>query len=396
MARSGWSTANFLRTGGTPVTAVPCTLACWASVPSHSSQVNLFGIYNSADTTGNRNQFALLLTTGAQVGARTSGASGGNTAMTSTTFADGVSFHACGVFAGATDRRAYLNGGGKATNISGNTPSGLNRISVGCQDQNAPSSAIPSGSIAGEFAIWNVALTDPDVLMLAQGIPAYMVKPASLVFYAPGLGQYGPEIDIVGKRDLAIQGSLVAANHPPVRYTARSSRGAFHSIPLISVSLSGLSGSSTPGALATTGVLATSALRTLTGVVGIGAGGTITPQALLALLGVQGAAAIGALVADTATRINLSGVQGTSATASMVAAVQLLLSGNGTVGDIGLLAEEIAMALIGLAAGAGIGDPTVTDNWRRLAPSPASWTPETSGIAAWAPVSDGTPSWTDA
>lgn len=217
MSRTGWSNSDLLRVASGLVTAAPCTIACWANVPNHTSQVNLFGVYNSTDVTGNRNQFALLLTTGAQVGARTSGASGGNTASTSNTFTDGSWFHACGVFASATDRRAFVNGGGKATNASSQTPSGLDRISVGCQDISSGTSTIPSGSLVAELAIWNIALADADVALLAAGYSPKVIQPANLIAYWPVIGDWTPEIELIAGLSLSIQGSLSQGAHPPAQ-----------------------------------------------------------------------------------------------------------------------------------------------------------------------------------
>lgn len=386
MALTGWSSVNFLRAASTPVVATPCTLAGWFSLPDHTSQVNLMGIYNSADTTGNRNQFALLATTGAQIGARTSGGATGNTASTSSTFADSIYFHACGVFSSSSSRSAFLNGGGKATNSASQTPAGLNRVSIGCQDQSTASQPIPSGSLCAEWAIWSTALADAEVLMLAQGAPAFLVRPASIVGYWRGINTDNL-IDLVGHRDLTIQGSLTAAAHPATRYWARSSRGAFHSLQHLSMGVSGVAGISAVNPMATgasrslsgaagtasLGTLAPLGVKGLPSVVGVAQVGALTPKILVELLSVSGVATFGALVADTAKRISLAGPSATTSVGPLAAAVGLLLETNGCLGVAGTIVEAIAVALAGVASESGIGDPGVADNWRRLLTSEAAW-----------------------
>jgi hypothetical protein len=50
------------------------------------------------------------------------------------------------------------------------------------------------------------------------------------------------------------------------------------------------------------------------------------------------------------------------------------------------LANEIALGLAGLAAETGIGDPTLADNWRRLAAAAAEWTAASGDMPSWTPI----------
>ena len=69
-----------------------------------------------------------------------------------------------------------------------------------------------SGDIA-EAAIWNIALDDADVALLAKAFDPRMVRPEGLVFYAPLIGRYSPEIDRRGGLGLTVTGA-VASVHP--------------------------------------------------------------------------------------------------------------------------------------------------------------------------------------
>ena len=260
---------------------------------------------------------------------------------------------------------------------------GVDRTSFGRQD-NAGGGANPenpsSDVLIAEAGIWGAALTDAEVAILALGAPAYSVRPGSLVAYWPLIGSASPEIELIGRNEMTLQGLLGVGDHPRTfRYTAGSRRGSFTSSNPKSVSLSGNMAASAISTLANTvergiaGVFgagatdtfAIRAFKVLAGVIASGQIGSITPSALFALLDVQGIAAIGALVADTAQRIAIGGVQGTTASASMIAAVKLLLSGGNLAGLSGQLAEEIAVALIAVAKEAEIGEFAISDGWLR-------------------------------
>ena len=71
--------------------------------------------------------------------------------------------------------------------------------------------------IAGNIAhvgIWNVALTDGEVAMLASGLSPQRVRPQSLIAYLPFLGRDSPEIDIVGGKTFTVNGATTSANEP--------------------------------------------------------------------------------------------------------------------------------------------------------------------------------------
>jgi hypothetical protein len=218
MARRGWSSTNFLRYSGGVATATPVTLCAWAKTSVTGTQQRLLGLFNSASGAG-LNQFSLAVSTGNAVRAQTGDGASSNAADSSTTISANTWFHACGVFASPTDRRAFLNGAGKGTETTSRTPSGINRTAAGLQDNTAasqPWAPAGTGDIA-EAAAWNIALSDTDVAALATGVSPLLIHPEALVGYWPIIGNNSPENNLLSNTStLSVQGSLSASAHPSV------------------------------------------------------------------------------------------------------------------------------------------------------------------------------------
>lgn len=218
MARSDWSTSNFLRCTTAIATATPLTMAAWCKTSITGSLQVICGLFSSADAFP-FNQFLLYVDSTDKVAALTADAAVARQALTSTTISASTVFHACGVWASATDRRAFLNGGGKVTEATSLTPAGIDRTSIGVGDSSSASNPLApagTGSLA-EVAIWNVALADADVASLALGVHPFMVRPDKLVAYWPMIGTYSPEINRKSNTaTMAIQGSLSQSAHPRI------------------------------------------------------------------------------------------------------------------------------------------------------------------------------------
>lgn len=214
MARTGWSSANYFRYAGADLTAAPLTMACWAKTTGTSvnGQV-MVNLHNSAS--GNSlNQFLLRLSTSNTIVAETSSAAADDLAVSSAAPSNNTWFHACAVFASATSRAAYLNGGSKGTNATNLTPSGINRTTIGLEGSSGGFGPFLSGGSIAEVAIWNVALTDTDVLSLSKGIHPFLVRPDALVDYWPLIGSYSPEINLKSNTSvMTMQGTVNASAH---------------------------------------------------------------------------------------------------------------------------------------------------------------------------------------
>lgn len=210
MARLGWSTSNFLRLSSALVTTTPLSISAWAVTSITTGSQTIAGVYSPS--TGWFNLF--VSTASVAVSTATPTAS---TALTTTAITANVWFHACGVWASATDRRAFLNGGGKGTNAISRIPTGLDRVSMGILDGTAVSSPwAPAGTgLIAEVGIWNTTLSDADVARLATGISCLAVQREFLVGHWPLL-YGGSEFNRVNPgAPMLVNGALTVGAGPP-------------------------------------------------------------------------------------------------------------------------------------------------------------------------------------
>lgn len=209
MARSFNGTTDEINVSSTPVTAVPLTIACWYNSDTQTANQTLVAVNDASAN----NQFALKLQ-GAAVGdpvrATTTVAGNSSNADTSVGYTAGAWQHGCAVYASATSRAAYLNGGSKGTNAVSRIPTGITEIDIG----QSGSTIFFSGLLA-EVGIWDIDLTDDEVASLAKGFSPLFIRPANLIFYAPIIGKSSPELDLVGGLSLTLSGTA-KAEHPLV------------------------------------------------------------------------------------------------------------------------------------------------------------------------------------
>lgn len=225
------SSSQFAEYAGAVASGAPVTLSVWFYMATSISGCPL-----SIGNNGATNNYFALETQGTGFGcvAWTGGGGGAAGSTTSTHPATNVWNHLCGVFATATLRAAYLNGGGKATNSSSRTPTGLNVTTLGRRSDPTPTQYF-TGRIA-DAAIWSDALTDTEVAAIANGVSPLRIRPASLVGYWPIRGIDSPERDWTANNQQMTLTGTALANHAPVQpYSARF----WGSAPLIEVSAGG-------------------------------------------------------------------------------------------------------------------------------------------------------------
>jgi len=218
---SGFDGVNqSLYSGTTPIAgAPPFTMACWFRPGDDTTLGTLMAV---ADSSAVSNQFHALLLAGTEPGDPVmawSYGTGNGFALSSSGVTLGTWHHACGVWTATNNRAVLLDGGSKGTNATASTATGLEWISAGDTWRGtAPQhSYYFTGNIA-EMAMWDVALTDAEVAVLAAGYSPIFVRPQNLVAYWPSIR--GTVQSIVGSIPYAFANAngVTVEPHPPILY----------------------------------------------------------------------------------------------------------------------------------------------------------------------------------
>lgn len=274
------TSGNHLNVETPVVTAPPFTLFGWFYSTSSNTDQTILCVGGQNSTFTEDRQLRLVSALGSVGYLIAQSRQGSTQAYAQTAAAPSINTwnSACGVFSANNSRAVYLNGGSKGTNTSTVTvtTTDLKRTAVGLS-RSLGNSAGMTGQVAHP-AIWNAALTDEEVAMLAAGLSPLRVRPQSLVFYQPYLGRDSPEIDIAGGRALTVTGAAASANEPPFIWP-KARRRTFRAPDPISVTIDAgaltLAGSAatfaanesveTSGQLQVTGSTATADTETVAG-----------------------------------------------------------------------------------------------------------------------------------
>jgi len=210
--------SQYLQIDQAVVTDVPFTMACFAYGDTDTATFMTAGFVGDKDAAteyhaigvhwGETGNPTFALSYSALIGFRLAYSTTGVTVNTW--------HHLCGIFASSTDRRAFIDGGSRGNNTSDVSPLNLDRTGISGSQDSTPG-FYWSGNIA-EFAIWNVALTDVEVAILAKGYSPLLVRPQNLVSYWPLVRD---SRDIVGNYNLTAYNSPTVVSHPRVFYPTR-------------------------------------------------------------------------------------------------------------------------------------------------------------------------------
>jgi hypothetical protein len=116
------------------------------------------------------------------------------------------------VFVSAASRTAYFNGVASAENTTSVTPLTFDAAAIGARAIGGSYGLYADGKIA-DAAIWNVALTAAEIASLAKGISPRLIRPQSLVFYAPLIRDL---IDVKGGLALTNVNTATVSPHPRI------------------------------------------------------------------------------------------------------------------------------------------------------------------------------------
>lgn len=200
--------SQYLTTPTSPVSGVPLTLACWTKLNSLTGGPTIFNL-----------QGADVLSASILLGIRPSDLTirlftSGVSTIQSAPAVTGQWFHAAGVVTSTTSRAVYYNGtssGSSTTSVAAPT---LTRVIIGADIYSGAPEAFVNGAIA-ECGVWSAALTAVEIASLAKGISPRVVRPQSLVFYAPLLRNL---IDYKGRLTITNNNGATAADHARIYY----------------------------------------------------------------------------------------------------------------------------------------------------------------------------------
>jgi hypothetical protein len=223
MARTSWSTSNYL-TGDPPgANGRPFTFAAWAKVTDSTPSSRLTIINRNSDDSSQSYYFLGLSTSGKVEAQIIDFNNHALTATSTSTVSAGTWFHAAATFPNSGDVTVYLNGG-SSNSVSGRFD-GFNSIvnfGIGIFPHGV-TRAEPfenSGAIA-EVAMWGVILSNNELSMHAAGTPALYIQPQNLLGYWPLIGNRSVEPNLVGPEIMTMSGTLTEAAHPPVSLIKR-------------------------------------------------------------------------------------------------------------------------------------------------------------------------------
>ena len=213
MARTFASASSQYLSSSATATVHPFTLSAWAR-PTDATPAAAKAILSIGNSGANTNWAYLVLLTGGNLQFAVRGVTDGTKNSTGT-LSNNTWAHCCGIATSIISRTVALNGAVETADTSAVTDlAGVNASRIG----RATSSAFNQywdGDLA-ECAVWDVALADAEVAILATGISPLLVRPGNLISYWPVIGRFSPEIDVVGGIDMTVNAAPAAASHTRV------------------------------------------------------------------------------------------------------------------------------------------------------------------------------------
>ena len=201
--------SEYLVVDSAPFITSPHTMACWFFMDDVDSEGYMMTVHDKDQSL----KWVSLALRGDEAGDKVEHRflDSNIRAVTSTGATISTWHHACGVAASTTSRAAYIDGGSKGTNASTHTYATYDRTTISSEQGTSPSRYF-NGRIA-EAAIWNVALLDAEIDLLAKGFSPLFFQPQNLVFYAPLIRD--EDFDKVGGLSLTPTNSPTVETHPP-------------------------------------------------------------------------------------------------------------------------------------------------------------------------------------
>lgn len=162
--------------------SLPITLAAWVNVSSTGLEDAILWV-GDADVSGNWYVISLGYFSATKFGIWHRADDNDGKDDSTTDVNTGNWQHVAGVFTSTVSRSLYVGGDSEVTNVDNQAECSIDTVSVARRGDSTPSAYL-AASIA-EAAIWNAALTDAEVAILAEGISPLLIRPDALVAYWP-------------------------------------------------------------------------------------------------------------------------------------------------------------------------------------------------------------------
>lgn len=196
-----------------PLTGAPFSMGCWFNTNDDTIVQCLMSLADTATA----NNYHLLLAYGTIGGDplrfEVLATAAESISVTGTGFTANTWHHACAVKAAADDHAVFIDGGSKGTDATSSTPAGVDTLGIGARVLSGV--GVPMSGFIAEAAVWNVALSDAEVAILAEGYSPLLVRPQNLVFYAPLVREL---LDVVGGATLTNNNGATVGDHSRVLY----------------------------------------------------------------------------------------------------------------------------------------------------------------------------------
>ena len=171
-------------TTAAPVLAVPLTMAAWFYCDDVTTWTDR-NLVSIQDKDTEKNYFQLRLRAGdteiVRAHTRSAAAQGGATSTAE--YNVNTWHHAAAIFSATDARAVYLDGANKGTENTDITPVDLDSVSIGRLGDSSPDQYMSGGIFLA--AIWNVALTDAEVALLAAKHAPLCIRPENLMAFWP-------------------------------------------------------------------------------------------------------------------------------------------------------------------------------------------------------------------
>jgi len=204
---------NRLTTSSAPTTSYPVTFAAWIkpriskegivmSIMSTATSNDGFWIYQDANNLNKINT-----------------ADAGNQATVSASIAgatNGVWNHVAGTYTNSPSHQGWLNGTASAEQTDTKTTfsNAPDSFAVGIKNNSVPANSNAYDGNISWPCIWDVKLTDAEIVSLSNGAHPYSVRPESIINFWGDLHGTGDESPTIGSLTLTETGTVTAAQSP--------------------------------------------------------------------------------------------------------------------------------------------------------------------------------------